>query len=103
MIVDLVIKNAKLVNSRGIVEGGVAMEKGVIVAIAKDPHLPKADRIIDAMGRPVLPGILDGHPHTTSPPDDPLTGTKAAARGGFATLLEMPGYQGSDIHSRAVH
>jgi dihydroorotase (multifunctional complex type) len=91
--VDLVVRNAKLVSPRGIVEGGVAVDGGVIVAVAKDPHLPKADRVIDAKGRPVLPGLLDGHPHTTSPPDTPLTGTRAAARGGFTTLLEMPGYQ----------
>ena len=93
MTVDLVISNAKLVTPRGIVEGGVAIDGGVIVAVAKDPHLPRADRVIDAKGRPVLPGLLDGHPHTTSPPDTPLTGTRAAARGGFTTLLEMPGYQ----------
>jgi allantoinase len=91
--VDLVVKNAKLVTPHGIIEGGVAVEGGKIVAVAKDPNLPKADRVIDAKGRPVLPGLLDGHPHTTSPPDTPLTGTRAAARGGFTTLLEMPGYQ----------
>ncbi|HIH89189.1 TPA: amidohydrolase family protein [Candidatus Bathyarchaeota archaeon] len=93
MTVDLVISNAKLVTPRGIVEGGIAIDGGVIVAVAKDPHLPRADSVIDAKGRPVLPGLLDGHPHTTSPPDTPLTGTRAAARGGFTTLLEMPGYQ----------
>lgn len=93
MNVDLVISNAKLVSPRGIVEGGVAIDGGVIVAIAREPHLPKADRVIDAEGCPVLPGLIDGHPHTTSPPESPLTGTKAAARGGFTTLLEMPGYQ----------
>jgi dihydroorotase (multifunctional complex type) len=91
--VDLVVRNAKLVSPRGIVEGGVAVDGGLIVAVAKDPHLPKADRVIDAKGHPVLPGLIDGHPHTTSPPDTPLTGTRAAARGGFTTLLEMPGYQ----------
>lgn len=93
MKVDLVISNARLVSPRGIVEGGVAIDEGVIVAVAREPHLPKADMTIDAGGRPVLPGLLDGHPHTTSPPDTPLTGTRAAARGGFTTLLEMPGYQ----------
>jgi dihydroorotase (multifunctional complex type) len=91
--VDLVVTNGLLVTPRGITEGGIAIDDGVIVAVAKNPHLPEADRVIDAKGKPVLPGLLDGHPHTTSPPDNPETGTRAAARGGFTTLLEMPGYQ----------
>ena len=93
MKVDLVVKNGLLVTPRGTVEGGVAIDDGVIVTVAKSPHLPKADRVIDARGKPVLPGLIDGHPHTTSPPDNPATGTRAAARGGFTTLLEMPGHQ----------
>jgi dihydroorotase (multifunctional complex type) len=91
--VDLVVTNGLLVTPRGITEGGIAIDDGVIVAVAKNPHLPEADRVIDAKGKPVLPDLLDGHPHTTSPPDNPETGTRAAAKGGFTTLLEMPGYQ----------
>ncbi|MBN2336872.1 hypothetical protein JXL21_15055 [Candidatus Bathyarchaeota archaeon] len=93
MTVDLVLRNCKLVSPRGIVEGGVAIDGGVIIAVAKEPHLPRADKVIDAAGRPVLPDPLDGHCHTTSPPDTPTSATKAAARGGFTTVLDMPGYE----------
>ncbi len=93
MKVDLVIKNARIVTPRGIVEGGIAVENGVIVALAKDPNLPEGDRIIDAGGKHVLPGVLDGHAHTYLPPETPSTGTRAAAKGGITTLLEMPGTQ----------
>ncbi len=48
--IDLVVKNARIISPRGILEGGIAVEGGVIVAIAKDPHLPQADRVIDAGG-----------------------------------------------------
>ncbi|MGD2201262.1 MAG: amidohydrolase family protein [Candidatus Bathyarchaeota archaeon] len=91
--VDLVVKNSRLVTSQGVLEGGVAIDEGVIVTLAKDPHLPVGDRVIDAGGNVVLPGVLDGHSHTTLPPEDSASGTRAAAKGGITTLLEMPGTQ----------
>lgn len=90
MTVDLVVKNAKLVTPRGIIEGAIIINDGLIVGITKDPHLSQADRVIDAKGKPVLPGPIDGHCHNTSPPDTPETSSKAGARGGFTTLLDMP-------------
>jgi dihydroorotase (multifunctional complex type) len=91
MTVDLVVKNAKLVTPRGIIDGSLIVDEGIIVGITKDPHLPDADRTIDAGGKPVIPGLLDGHCHTTSPPDTPESSTWAGAKGGFTTLLDMPG------------
>ena len=93
MTVDLVINNGKLVSTSGIITGGVAIDDGVIVAIGRSPHLPKGDRVIDVGGKVVLPGLLDGHSHTTLPPEDSASGTRAAAKGGFTTILEMPGTQ----------
>jgi dihydroorotase (multifunctional complex type) len=93
MTVDLVVKNGKLVSPRGVVDGGVAIDGGVIVAVAKTPNLPEADRVIDAAGKVVLPGVLDGHAHTSLPPEDSSSGTRAAAKGGLTTILEMPGTQ----------
>jgi len=91
--VDLVVRNGKVVTPRGIVEGGVAIDSGVIVALAKGPHLPSGDREVDVGGKVILPGLLDGHSHTTLPPEDSTSGTRAAAKGGFTTILEMPGTQ----------
>jgi dihydroorotase (multifunctional complex type) len=93
MNVDLVVKNAKLVSPRGIVEAGVAVKDGVVVSVARDIHLPAADKVIDVKGNHVLPGLLDGHSHTFLPPETPATGMKAAAKGGVTTMLEMPGTQ----------
>ncbi|MHA1712503.1 MAG: dihydroorotase [Candidatus Ranarchaeia archaeon] len=98
-IVDLVIKNAKLVSPRGIFEGGLAVENGKIVMIAKDHVLPSADRIVNAQGHYVLPGGVDSHTHTRIPvwlEDDFTTGTRAAAYGGITTIIEMPGLQTDD-------
>jgi dihydroorotase (multifunctional complex type) len=93
MKVDLVIKNCRLVTPLGVTEAGVAVEDGKIVAVARDTHLPRADRVLDLMGRPVLSGVLDGHCHATSPPDVPESTTFAAASGGVTTIHDMPGYQ----------
>jgi len=91
--VDLVVKNARIVSPRGIVEGGIAIDEGKVVAVAKDPNLPGSDEVLDAAGRFVLPGVLDGHAHTALPPEDSASGTMAAAKGGVTTILEMPGTQ----------
>jgi dihydroorotase (multifunctional complex type) len=93
LTVDLVVRNGKLVSPRGVIEGGLAIDGGVIVAVAKSPNLPEADEIIDARGRVVLPGVLDGHSHTSLLPEDSSSGTRAAAKGGVTTILEMPGTQ----------
>lgn len=93
MTVDLVIKNTKLITPRGIIDSGLIINDGLIIGITKDPHLPKSNRIINAHGKPVIPGLLDGHCHCTSPPDNPESSTLAGAKNGFTTLLDMPGYQ----------
>ncbi len=93
MTVDLVVKNAKLVSPRGIIEGGLAIDSGVIVSLGRSPNLPAADEVVDAGGKVLLPGVLDGHTHTTLPPEDSVSGTRAAAKGGFTTIFEMPGTQ----------
>lgn len=93
MAVDVVVKNGKLVLPTGVIEGWLAIDNGAIVAISRSLPLPDADRVIDAKGTIVLPGVLDGHSHTTLPPEDSKSGTKAAAKGGVTTILEMPGTQ----------
>ncbi len=93
MEADLVVRNSRLVSPSGILDAGVAVKDGVVVAVARDSHLPKADKVIDAKGNYVLPGLLDGHAHTFLPPETAETGTKAAAKGGVTTMLEMPGTQ----------
>jgi len=90
---DLVVKNSRLVSPSGVLDAGVAVKDGVIVSVARDTHLPEADEVIDAGGNYVLPGLLDGHAHTFLPPETAETGTKAAAKGGVTTMLEMPGTQ----------
>jgi len=99
--VDLVVKNAKIWTPSGIIEGGLAVKEGKIVAISKDYGLPKGDREIKADGNLVIPGLVDEHVHLGDPYEGPgrevaveredfSHGTMAAANGGITTIIEMP-------------
>ncbi|MGQ4915745.1 MAG: dihydroorotase [Candidatus Asgardarchaeia archaeon] len=93
MPVDLVIKNGKLLIDGEVTSGGIAVENGKIVSIAKDVNLPNADNVIDAKENLILPGVIDGHVHVLIPPylkENFETGTRAAAVGGVTTIVEMP-------------
>ncbi len=94
---DLVIKNAKLVLSDGVFEGGLLIEDGKIKKITSDSGLLKADKVIDANGNYVLPGLIDAHVHFREPgsssKEDWFTGSSAAAAGGVTTVLDMPNTQ----------
>ena len=54
----------------------------------------KADKTMDAAGLYVMPGFIDMHVHLRDPGQEEketvVTGSKAAARGGFTTILAMP-------------
>lgn len=93
-LVDLVLKDAKIVTGDGIFVGGLAIDSGQIVAIARNGNLPEADKVQDLHGNLIMPGAIDGHCHVhamgRSDWEDFTTGTMAAAAGGITTILEMP-------------
>src|SRR5947209_3375312 len=86
--VDLVVRGGTIVSSTGAMSAGIAVDGGVIVAIARDDALPEARETIDAAGKYVLPGVIDPHVHFRSPgyeyKEDWTSGTAAAASGGLA-------------------
>lgn len=71
----------------------ILIENGKITKIAKQIK-GKADKTIDAKGCFVMPGFIDLHVHLRDPgfeeKETIVTGAKAAARGGFTTILAMP-------------
>ena len=73
--------------------GYVFIRGGRIVGSLSEAELAKAD-IIDARGLVVAPGLVDIHVHLRDPgqthKEDIGSGTRAAAAGGFTTVVCMP-------------
>ena len=71
----------------------VLIDGGKIAKIG-DKIKAVADEVIDASGCYVMPGFIDLHVHLRDPgfeyKETVETGSKAAARGGFTTILAMP-------------
>ncbi len=88
---DLVIKNARLALARDILEADIAIENGKIVKITKDVT---AERVIDAHGLLVLPGMVDVHVHFRDPglthKEDWYSGSSAAVAGGVTCVVDHP-------------
>ena len=89
-MLDLVIKNSKLVGKNG--EYNIGVSDGKIIEITQKNL--KADEIIDIKSNYLLPGFIDPHVHFRDPgltqKEDFKSGSEAAAHGGFTTVIDMP-------------
>ena len=94
MKADMVIKNGTVVTPDNTFEGGVAIHDGKFVAIGTDDSLPEGAREIDAKGKHILPGLIDGHVHFREPgmthKEDFGTGSRSAVAGGITCVVDMP-------------
>ena len=91
----VIIKNALIVNADKAYTQpqDILVEKGVIVRIA--PAIPEGQaRVVDAKGKHVFPGLVDLHVHLRQPGREDKetieTGSRAAVKGGFTTIVCMP-------------
>ncbi|GAB3114561.1 dihydroorotase [Streptomyces calidiresistens] len=73
----------------------ILLADGTIAAVGADPNGPDAAgaEIVEANGAVLLPGLVDLHTHLREPgredSETVLTGTRAAARGGFTAVHAM--------------
>ncbi len=90
----LLIKNGRVVDPENKINAvqDILIEGSLISRVAKDIKIP-AEKIIDAKGKIVMPGMVDMHVHLREPGrEDKETiesGTKAALKGGVTCLLAM--------------
>ncbi|MCL2135080.1 MAG: dihydroorotase family protein [Candidatus Bathyarchaeota archaeon] len=97
MIVDLVLNNVRAYIKGEILECNIAIEEGKFFKIGRQPQMPTADQKINLKGMLTLPGLIDAHVHLRDEEkaykEDFISGTSAAAAGGFTTVLDMPNNQ----------
>ncbi len=88
----ILIENGKIIHAGRLTPANIIIQNGTIksVGIRKPSQI---DKRIDAKGRLVLPGLVDGHAHLHDPAfmnrEDFTSGTSAAAAGGVTTVIEM--------------
>ncbi len=92
----MLLKNGYLIDPRSGMEGyrDILIEGNRIARIAPcGESAPYAENVIDLRGRTAAPGLVDVHVHFRDPgltyKEDIYTGAKAAARGGFTSVVLM--------------
>lgn len=95
MISTLILKNGRIIdpaNNRD--EFADLYVRGGKIVASLEPHEIESSRILDVSGKVVCPGLIDIHVHLREPgqthKEDIRTGTRAAAAGGFTTIVCMP-------------
>lgn len=87
------IRNAHLINEGQIFQADVLIQNGLIAEIATSIDT-QADKIIDAKGQFLMPGVIDDQVHFREPglthKAELYTESKAAVAGGITSFMEMP-------------
>lgn len=93
----ILIKKGRILNPSDQTDkiGDILVEDGVIKEMKEEIECKETpEKIIDAKGCYVMPGLIDLHVHLRDPgltyKEDVVTGAKAGAKGGFTTILAMP-------------
>lgn len=96
---DLIIKNGRVIdpsqkNTLDTVANVLVKDGKILDVLPVGKPLPFCDSIVDAKDCIVSPGFIDMHVHLRDPgqthKEDLVSGTKAAAAGGFTSVLCMP-------------
>jgi len=93
---SLLIKNGRVIDpSQGMDDTlDVVVENGLVKEIGKGLQAPAGAEVVDAAGKYVVPGLIDMHVHLRDPgleyKEDIVSGTRAAAAGGFTSVCCMP-------------
>lgn len=89
---DLIIKNARVVDSLQDFIGDIYIEKGIIKEVGLNINIDNIE-VIDAKGLVVMPSFIDTHAHFREPgltyKEDIETGSRAALRGGYTGVCLM--------------
>lgn len=84
----------QIVTPQGTLAGAVLVQGEHIEGVCTQDQIPSQTEVIDLGDLAILPGLVDTHVHLNEPGrtewEGFATGTRAAAAGGFTTLIDMP-------------
>ncbi len=92
--VHMIIKNGRVIDPKSGLDEivDIKIENGVVIGLGTY-EVGEKEEVIDASGKIVAPGLIDVHVHFRDPgftyKEDIETGAKAAAAGGFTTVVCM--------------
>lgn len=88
------IKNARIVNENQIFENDLLIENDIISIIGKNISEDGIEKIIDASGKILIPGVIDDQVHFREPglthKGDIESESRAAVAGGVTSYIEQP-------------
>jgi allantoinase len=91
---DLVVRGQHVVTPSGVGAAAIHIRDGRITGVRAFDDVPQGFEVVDAGDRVVLPGLVDSHVHVNEPGrtewEGFATATRAAARGGTTTIVDMP-------------
>jgi dihydroorotase len=103
---SLLIRNATVVLPTGCERISVLVEGGKIAVLDAAVHT-QADEVVDAAGLHLIPGVIDPHVHFREPglthKEDLRTASRACAKGGITTFLEMPNTKPPAINQQRLN
>jgi dihydropyrimidinase len=94
-MLDLIIKNGKIVNEDSTINGDIAIMDGKIAAVGSAAYFTEAKKIVDATGKLCMPGLIDSHVHIGlnmgefATTDTMENATISAAYGGTTSMVEF--------------
>jgi dihydropyrimidinase len=105
---DLVIANGTVLGEGGAYEASIGVEGGRISAIESPARGLRGRETVDAVGKLVMPGVIDVHVHMELPvsgtvsSDDFASGSVAAAMGGVTTIIDFATQTKGEALTKAV-
>jgi allantoinase len=91
---DLVVRGRRVVTPNSVKPAAIHIVGGLIARVSSFDDVPRGCEIVEAGERVVLPGLVDSHVHVNEPGrtrwEGFRTATRAAARGGTTTIVDMP-------------
>ena len=89
-----VFTSSRVVTPEGLRPAAIVVEQGRILAVSAPAEAPRRARTHDFGDLVLLPGLVDSHVHMNEPGrtewEGFATATRAAAAGGYTTLVDMP-------------